>query len=303
LAKKAAVNAAAQKAAAKEAARIASEKAAAKEALAATKAASAAAKQAAIAASPEGRLKTALAAGQAIPSKMQAVSVSGGERRHIAVMIPLGELQTNEPLVALLPVTTENVKLVQDAMAVEGQQYPIKIGTDNVIIDGHTRWAAAAGLKWPEIAAERLDILGASPEGLELGLSLNTNKRHLSRADRRSMMSKLLTLHPEWSNNRIGVLIGMSGETVRSRRGELEESGKIEPQQTVTSASGKVQAKGATGTNPASAPRPKFPKILLREPGKRMILPTKAVAIEAAENLLAWSDVIAKVMQKVPDED
>lgn len=234
-------------------------------------------------------------------ARVQQVSLQGTELARVSV--GLSDLTENAEVVKLLPITDETLAQVKDALQGEGQHYPIIIGTDNVIIDGHTRARAAVALGWSEIFAHKVGVAGASPEGLELALSLNANKRHLTMQQKRGLMQNLLLAHPNWSNGRIARVSGMSAEAVRLRRNEYIEAGKISADVVVEDAKGRKINTSNIGESAGSGEgkTPKFPAVLLSQPRDRYDMPEELT--EAQVNaLLTWHEAIGAILTEVAED-
>jgi hypothetical protein len=105
-------------------------------------------------------------------------------------------------------------------METDGNWPPVVVwGKKNVVIDGAHRVAAARRLQHTRV--ETVRFVGTVEDAyLE---SLRLNLEHglpLSLDDRRRGALRVLRLHPEWSDRRIGSLCGLCGKTVRGLRPE-----------------------------------------------------------------------------------
>lgn len=136
----------------------------------------------------------------------------------------------------------EYADLEADIVA-HGVMVPITVSADGVIVDGHHRDEIARkhDLHCPRVTAD-----GSESELRGLAFSLNLNRRHLNREQRRELIAESLRSDPELSNVEHARRTGASDKTVKSVRDDLVSTSEI-PRLTET--------KGADGrVRPASQP-------------------------------------------------
>lgn len=127
----------------------------------------------------------------------------------------------------LLPeLTVDEFAALKADIAKRGVQVPVEYDEDGNVLDGHHRIRACEELgieEWPCVT--RGDL--SEEEKVEHVLSLNLNRRHLTREQRRALIADLLMRTPEKSDRQIGRMAGASHPTVADVREELEHGGKI----------------------------------------------------------------------------
>lgn len=136
----------------------------------------------------------------------------------------------------------EYADLEADIVA-HGVMVPITVSADGVIVDGHHRDEIARkhDLHCPRVTAD-----GSESELRGLAFSLNLNRRHLNREQRRELIAESLRSDPELSNVEHARRTGASDKTVKSVRDDLVSTSEF-PRLTET--------KGADGrVRPASQP-------------------------------------------------
>jgi hypothetical protein len=125
------------------------------------------------------------------------------------------------------------------------------------ILDGRNRYKAA---KAAGVVLKNYDFKQLSehrnPE--EFVISANIRRRHLTTAQKRSLLAKLIAANPAASDRSIGEVANVSHHTVGDVRSELEGCGQIAHTETRTDSAGRQQpaAKGGKGKKPKSAEKP-----------------------------------------------
>jgi ParB-like chromosome segregation protein Spo0J len=130
---------------------------------------------------------------------------------------------------ALLPMpSAEDMNLMAADIKENGQQQPILLTEDGKLLDGRGRLAARelAGLivltKAGKLSKTVPQEIVETDDPIGLVLSLNLARRHLTGADKRLIVQRLLKLDPSRSNRQIAKLAGVSHVTVGSERKERE---------------------------------------------------------------------------------
>jgi len=79
-------------------------------------------------------------------------------------------------------------------------------------------------------------------------LTLNLDRRHLSREQRREVIATVLRAHPEWSDNRIGHVTKTTDKTVGTVREELVTTSEIPKLDRLVGEDGKERPARAAAT-------------------------------------------------------
>ena len=106
-----------------------------------------------------------------------------------------------------------------------GIQVPIVVDENGSVIDGHHRKEIAdrLGLPCPRNTARDLDETGKRT----LACSLNLDRRHLNREQKRDVIAKSLMADPQLSNRQHAERVGVDHKTVGSLRDALQSRGDI----------------------------------------------------------------------------
>lgn len=129
-----------------------------------------------------------------------------------------------------------------------GIQVPIVVDENGSVIDGHHRKEIAdrLGLPCPRNTARDLDETGKRT----LACSLNLDRRHLNREQKREVIAKSLMADPQLSNRQHAERVGAHHTTVGTIRDSLESTGEISQSETRLSADGRERP--ATRPTPAA---------------------------------------------------
>lgn len=127
-------------------------------------------------------------------------------------------------------------------IAKRGVLVPVEYDEAGSILDGHHRVRACEELglqDWPKFIRKGL----TDAEKREHARQLNLARRHLSREQRRSLISDQLKDTPGKSNRQIAGALGVDHKTVQSVRTEREGTGEIPQLDKTMGADGKVRRK------------------------------------------------------------
>ena len=129
-----------------------------------------------------------------------------------------------------------------------GIQVPIVVDENGSVIDGHHRKEIAdrLGLPCPRNTARDLDETGKRT----LACSLNLDRRHLNREQKREVIAKSLMADPQLSDRQHAERVGASPTTVGNLRSTLEEMGELSKLDSRLSADGRERP--ATRPTPAA---------------------------------------------------
>ncbi len=129
-------------------------------------------------------------------------------------------------------LSPEEYAALKAGIAENGVEVPVVLDAEGEIIDGHHRVRA-----WTELRDEGRELadyprevrsdLKTNAEKRELAWRLNMQRRNLNRAQKRALIAAKLKETPEWSDNRIAKLLGVSWHTVSEVRKELEATSQI----------------------------------------------------------------------------
>lgn len=118
-----------------------------------------------------------------------------------------------------------------------GVQVPIVVDENDSVVDGHHRKEIAErlGAQCPRRSAMGLD----EAQKRTLALSLNLDRRHMTREQKREVLTKSLTADPELSDREHAKRVGVAHTTVGRVRSELEATGALHQSDTRLSADGR----------------------------------------------------------------
>lgn len=144
----------------------------------------------------------------------------------------------------------EAYERLENAIREEGMHTPVIVDEDGAIIDGHNRAAIAATLN---IDYPRQVVSGKSEsEKLSLAFSLNSNRRHLTREQKRKLVAKSLRAEPELSDRQHARRAGVDHKTARSVRTDLVSRGEIPLTEQHVDSSGRIQPASKPAVDPAA---------------------------------------------------
>ena len=135
------------------------------------------------------------------------------------------------------PLSPEEYAALEASIREHGIQVPILLDENGVVIDGHHRQKIAQelGVHCPR----RILFDKSDAEKRTLALTLNLDRRHLNREQRRALIGESLKADPELSNVQHAKRTGTSDKTVATVREELESTSEIPRSATRISADGR----------------------------------------------------------------
>lgn len=144
------------------------------------------------------------------------------------------------------PLAREDADALERSIRTHGVQVAIIVDENGDVIDGHHRKEIAdrCGIYLPVEVRDYLD----ESQKVALSISLNMDRRQLTREQKRDVIAKSLKAEPEASNREHARRTGADHKTVDAVRGELESGGEI-PHLTE-----RINPQGRT--QPASKPTP-----------------------------------------------
>jgi ParB-like chromosome segregation protein Spo0J len=193
-------------------------------------------------------------------------------------------MSTTVKFQALPPLSPDEYRDLEESVLQHGVLVPIIVDEDGVVIDGHHRQKICREHDLPcprEVKGGFTDT-----EKRTLALSLNLDRRHLSREQRRALVAESIKADPQLSNRQHGDRVGVDHKTAGKVRRDLESSGEIPQSDKRVSADGRARP----ASQPAKPPRP--------EPRPRR----KPITDEASGIALDLSKII-KRLTKLADDD
>lgn len=135
------------------------------------------------------------------------------------------------------PLSPEEYAALEASIREHGIQVPILLDENGVVIDGHHRQKIAQELG---VHCPRRTLFDKSDaEKRTLALTLNLDRRHLNREQRRALIAESLVADPELSNRQHAERVGVDHKTVGAVRVDLESTGEIPQSATRISADGR----------------------------------------------------------------
>ena len=128
---------------------------------------------------------------------------------------------------------------LEKSIVEHGVQVPIIVDEDRAVIDGHHRKEIAdrLGIDCPRRFA--MDLTGEQKR--TLALSLNLDRRHLSREQKQQLVRGSIKADPHLSDRQHAERTGVSPSTVGFHRGQLEAAGAVSNLDTRTDSLGRQQ--------------------------------------------------------------
>lgn len=123
----------------------------------------------------------------------------------------------------------EHIARLAEDIAERGIQTPLHVyprGSRYELLTGHDRLEAAKRCGLEMVPVEVRTTLTDEDERFAYFLKDNTLRKDV---DKRAVVRAALTMHPDWSNSRIGKVCGASHEWVRQTRAEMEAAGNLQP--------------------------------------------------------------------------
>lgn len=124
------------------------------------------------------------------------------------------------------PLSPEEYAALEASIVASGVQVAVIVDESGVVIDGHhrKRIAESLGIEYPTTVKVGL----TETEKRTLALSLNVDRRHLSRDQRRGLIAASLKADPQLADREHARRTGASHPTVAAIRTELETDGQLE---------------------------------------------------------------------------
>lgn len=149
------------------------------------------------------------------------------------------------------PLSPDEYNALHESIRLHGIKTPVLVDEDGVMIDGHHRQKIAQelGIDCPEQVEHGL----TDEEKRTLALTLNLDRRHLNREQKRALIAESVKADPKLSNREHARRTGVDDKTVGAVRTELESTAEIPQSETRVSGDGRVRP----ATQPASKPKAK----------------------------------------------
>lgn len=127
---------------------------------------------------------------------------------------------------ALPPLSPDEYVALEKSILALGVMVPILVDDHDVVIDGHHRQKIAAHHNLHCPVEKKRGLSDAAKR--TLALSLNLDRRHLTREQRRALVEESIKADPQLSDREHGRRTGVSPQTATKVRDELEESAQVE---------------------------------------------------------------------------
>ncbi len=137
------------------------------------------------------------------------------------------------------PLSPEERASLRSSIAENGVMVPIDVDEDGAILDGHHRSLIAAelGLPCPQRVVSGL----SEEEKLAHAMTVNVERRQLTREQRRDLIARSLRSQPEVSDREHARRTGADHKTVASVRADAESTGEIPQSEHRVSGDGRVR--------------------------------------------------------------
>lgn len=144
------------------------------------------------------------------------------------------------PYQTMPPLTADEYSQLESSIREHGVQVPVIVDEDGFPIDGHNRLDIADRLGVP---CEKIVRAGLSEaDKIALSISLNIDRRQLTREQRREIIAASIKSHPELTDREHARRTGASPTTVGTVRSKLEDSGEVSKLDTRTDPRGYEQS-------------------------------------------------------------
>lgn len=146
---------------------------------------------------------------------------------------------TAYPYQTMPPLSAEEREQLEASILAHGIQVPVLLDEAGFPIDGHNRIELAEkhGLECPTVVRSGL----SESEKIALSISLNIDRRQLTREQRREVIAASIKSHPELTDREHARRTGASPTTVGTVRSKLEDSGEVSKLDTRTDPRGYEQ--------------------------------------------------------------
>ena len=140
------------------------------------------------------------------------------------------------------PLTVDEYNDLHESIKEHGVQVPITVDENSIVIDGHHRRKIASeiGIDCPTVVKAGL----TDTEKRTLALSLNIDRRHLNREQKRALVAKSIKADPQLPDYQHARRSGVSPHTAKSVRNELESDLQIANEATRINARGQSRPAG-----------------------------------------------------------
>lgn len=140
---------------------------------------------------------------------------------------------------ALPPLSPDEYQALEQSIAEHGVMVPIIVDEHDVVIDGHHRQKIASehGIACPKRTLRDLDDAAKRT----LALSLNLDRRHLTREQRRALVAESIKADPQLSDREHGRRTGVDHKTAGAIRDKLQSTGEIPQSDVRVSGDGRVR--------------------------------------------------------------
>lgn len=160
--------------------------------------------------------------------------------------------EAGAPFQAMPDLAPDEYQALEQSILDNGILQPILVDENGAIIDGHHRQKIAKRHNLP--CPEDVKTGFTDAEKRTLALTLNLDRRHLSREQRREVLAKSIKADPQLSDRAHAERTGASDKTAGAVRRDLEANAEI------PHSPDRVTAKGKSAPGPKPKPKPRSPK-------------------------------------------
>jgi site-specific DNA-methyltransferase (adenine-specific) len=126
----------------------------------------------------------------------------------------------------LPPLIQDEYNSLKESIRQYGVRIPIVVDQAGKVIDGRHRQQACDELGI--YCSREVREFATDAERLEVAISLNANRRHLNRQQRRELIGTYLKCDPRINDRHLGDIVGASKNTVAAERHRMESTGQID---------------------------------------------------------------------------
>lgn len=126
----------------------------------------------------------------------------------------------------LPPLSQDEYNSLKESIRQYGVRIPIVVDQAGKVIDGRHRQRACDELGI--YCSSEVREFASDAERLEVAISLNANRRHLNRQQRRELIGTYLKCDPRINDRHLGDIVGASKNTVAAERKRMESTGQID---------------------------------------------------------------------------
>lgn len=178
------------------------------------------------------------------------------------------------------PLSQDDADALERSIRTHGMQVPIIVDENGDVIDGHHRKEIAdrLGIECPTIH----ELGKTEAEKVALSISLNLDRRQLTREQRREIIARSIKAEPEVSDREHARRVGASHNTVAAVRNDLESTGQVDQFDSRVGADGKERPASVVSITQRKSES--MTETFDAETGEVIETPARALVAEAASD-------------------